>query len=124
MADDQDSRTEDPTGKRLGQARERGQVGMSRDLSTAASLIAATVVFLLVLPWSMQPLFRLLRGLIAHPDQVRIGSLPDLQHLGGDLMATMAWSLAMPIAVLVIAGVATSIAQTEGLLWSTQKLTP
>ena len=124
MAEDQDSRTEDPTGKRLSQARDRGQVGVSRDVATAASLIAATVVFLLVLPWSMQPLFRLMSGLIGHLDQIRIRNLADFRHLVADVMATMGLALAMPIAVLVICGVATGVVQTDGFLWATEKLKP
>ena len=124
MAEDQDSRTEDPTGKRLSQARDRGQVGVSRDVATAASLIAATVVFLLVLPWSMQPLFRLMSGLIGHLDQIRIRNLADFRHLVADVMATMGLALAMPIAVLVISGIATGVVQTDGFLWATEKLKP
>jgi flagellar biosynthetic protein FlhB len=77
MAEDQDSRTEDPTGRRLNEARGQGQVGISRDVSTAASLIAATVVFLIVLPWSMRPLLRLMRGLIEHPGAINIDNLAD-----------------------------------------------
>src|ERR1700735_1011787 len=107
MAEDQDSRTEDPTGKRLSQARDRGQVGVSRDVATAASLIAATVVFLLALPWSTQTLFRLLSGLSGHLDQIRIRNLADFRHLVADVMAPMGLALAMPIAVLVISGIAT-----------------
>jgi flagellar biosynthesis protein FlhB len=124
MAEDQDSRTEDPTGRRMGQARERGQVGISRDITTAASLIAATVVFLLVLPWSLQPLFRLMRGMIEHTGEIRIQNLSDFQHLIANIMATLALSLAMPTAVLVVAGVSIAIVQTEGLLWATEKIKP
>jgi len=122
MAEDQDSRTEDPTGRRLTEARGQGQVGISRDVSTAVSLIATAVVFLLVLPWSMQPLLRLMRRLLEHLDAIRIGSLADFQILVARIAETMALALAMPIAVLVISGVATTIAQTEGLLWATGKL--
>ena len=124
MAEDQDSRTEDPTGKRMSQARDRGQVGVSRDVATAASLIAATVVFLLVLPWSMRPLFRLMSGLIGHLDQIRIRNLADFRHLAAEIMATMGLALAMPIAVLVISGIATGVVQTDGFLWATEKLKP
>ncbi len=124
MAEDQDSRTEDPTGKRLGQARERGQVGVSRDVATATSLIAATVVFLLVLPWSMQPLFHVMHGMLQHLGQIRIENPADFRHFAADVMTTMGVALAMPIAVLVITGVAIGVFQTEGFLWSTEKLKP
>src|SRR5579859_4631635 len=109
MAEDQDSRTEDPTGKRMSQARDQGQVGMSRDVSTAMSMIAATVVFLLVLPWSMQPLLRLMRGLIEHPGEIRIDTLPDFQRLIAGIAETMALALAVPFSVMAFSGIATTI---------------
>ena len=39
-------RTEKPTFKRIKDARERGQVARSRDLSAAASFVAATAVLI------------------------------------------------------------------------------
>jgi|HubBroStandDraft_1064217.scaffolds.fasta_scaffold01156_3 flagellar biosynthetic protein FlhB len=122
MAEDQDSRTEDPTGRRLNEARGEGQVGISRDVSTALSLIAAAIVFLLVLPWSLQPLLRLMRGLIEQPQEMRIGTLAEFQILIARITLSMGWAMAMPIAVLALGGIATTIAQTEGLLWATGKL--
>jgi flagellar biosynthesis protein FlhB len=122
MAEDQDSKTEDPTGKRLQQARGEGQVGMSRDITTAVSLIATTVVVLLVLPWSLAPLLQAMRAMIEKPQAIRIDNVPDLHHLLADLMVKAAWSLAPALAILAAAGVATTIAQTEGLLWSQSKL--
>ncbi len=44
---EQDDKTEDPTGKRLSQAREKGQIGKSSDLSAAVGLIGAAVLLLL-----------------------------------------------------------------------------
>ena len=43
MADSQADRSEKPTPKRLKDARERGQVARSRDLSAAASLVAVVI---------------------------------------------------------------------------------
>ncbi|MBF0214629.1 MAG: flagellar biosynthesis protein FlhB [Magnetococcales bacterium] len=47
MAEDADneSKTEDPTGKRLGDARNKGQVANSREVGTALLLLGATGVF-------------------------------------------------------------------------------
>jgi flagellar biosynthetic protein FlhB len=44
MAEDLGERTEQPTGRRLGEARERGQVAKSQDLTAATDLIAAVVM--------------------------------------------------------------------------------
>jgi flagellar biosynthetic protein FlhB len=122
MAEDQDSRTEDPSGRRLNEARGQGQVGISRDVSTALSLIAAAVVFLLVLPWSLAPLLRLMRGMIERPQAIPIGTLADVRILIARVVETVGIAMAMPVAVLALTGIATTIAQTEGLLWATGKL--
>ena len=42
---DQDSKTEEPTGKRLSDARDKGQVVTSKEVSTALLFVAATVLF-------------------------------------------------------------------------------
>jgi flagellar biosynthetic protein FlhB len=122
MAEDQDSRTEDPTGRRRTEARGQGQVGVSRDVSTALSLIAAAVVFLLVLPWSVRPLVRLMRGFIEQPQAIPISTLAEVRILIARVVETVGIAMAMPVAVLAITGIATTIAQTEGLLWATGKL--
>lgn len=46
MAEDLGEKTEQPTGRRLSQARSRGQVPKSQDLSAAIMLIAAMLIFI------------------------------------------------------------------------------
>ena len=121
MAEDQDSRTEQPTGKRLGQAREQGQVAISRDVTTAISLTAATVATLVILPWSLQPLLKMMRGFIAQPERIRIDHPADLVQLFAMVSGTMALSLVVPFAVLLSAGLAATFWQTDGFLWATAK---
>ncbi|HVJ56104.1 MAG TPA: flagellar biosynthesis protein FlhB [Aliidongia sp.] len=123
MADDQDSKTEQPTGRRLGEAREKGQVAISRDVTTAISLTAATVATLMILPWSLQPLLKIMRGFIAQPERVRIVQGPDLQQLFATVCGAMALSLALPFAVLLAAGLTATFFQTNGFLWATSKFT-
>lgn len=47
MADSDQERTEDPTGKKLGDARKKGQIARSKDMGTAFVLIASAVAILL-----------------------------------------------------------------------------
>jgi flagellar biosynthetic protein FlhB len=124
MADDQDSKTEHPSGKRLSEARGKGQVAVSRDATMAISLSAAAIVTLVVLPWSMQPLIRLMRGLIAQPERIKIGQGADLQLLFSQIGGTMALALAAPVFILIVTGVATTVWQTGGPLWTTSKFKP
>ena len=44
MAEDMGERTERPTARRMGEARERGQVAKSQDLSGAVDLAAGVVI--------------------------------------------------------------------------------
>ncbi len=46
MADDEQEKTEDPTGKKLQDAREKGQIARSKELSTAAVLISAALAIM------------------------------------------------------------------------------
>jgi flagellar biosynthetic protein FlhB len=52
MADTDQERTEQPTGKRLQQAREKGQIARSKELGTA-SVLLATVFGLLMIKESL-----------------------------------------------------------------------
>lgn len=123
MADDKDSKTEDPTAKRQGEARGRGQVGVSRDLSLVVLLATSTVVMLTVLPWSMRPSYLLMRSLIEHPQRIEVGTTTAFIDIFRVMGMTMALSLAAPLAILVAAAVGSTVAQT-GLLWATEKLKP
>ncbi|NCW39451.1 MAG: hypothetical protein EBV79_04355 [Betaproteobacteria bacterium] len=51
MADESAERSEEPTGRRLSQARSDGRVARSVDLSTAVVLLTATLLFSLLGEW-------------------------------------------------------------------------
>jgi len=62
MADtpDRDQKTEAPTGKRLREARERGDVVQSRELTTALSIFAGAIWIVLAGPWMVGACGRML----------------------------------------------------------------
>ena len=123
MADEKDSKTEEPTSKRLNEARGRGQVGVSRDLSLVVLLAASTCVMLLVLPWSLQPTYMLMRRMVERPDAIDIGNQTAFIALFRQLGITMGISMAAPLAILASVAIGSTLAQT-GLLWATEKLKP
>jgi len=109
-------RTERPSAKRLKDARERGQVARSRDLSSSVSLAAVT----LMLSWLGVRMIgllhdRLIAGLSGFGDHARgtldAGSLASLFWGDGVLLASIAGPPAL-VAGLVSVGV--SVAQTGG----------
>ena len=120
-----DNRTEKPTGRRLQDARRRGQVARSRDLGQAASLLA-TVVALAYFGTTI------VRGLA----DVRMAGLKRVgEHsttaLDGAIVTALAvqgaislvWLVGPVAAVAGIAAVAAQVAQ-GGWLFSTEALSP
>ncbi|MDB5361986.1 MAG: Flagellar biosynthetic protein FlhB [Rhodospirillales bacterium] len=120
MADDQDSRTEDPTGRRVSQARDRGQVAMSKDASTVVLLTMMTFALYAVLPWSMRPLLGLMRRFIEQPERIMVGTQPSFEALLSEIAHKFAFALTLPL-LLMIAAAAVVVWAQAGFLWSTGK---
>ena len=124
MAEDTDpeSKTEDPSGKRLEEARSQGDVAKSPDLPQWASLAAVAGVVLTSGGWMAQNLMANLVPFIAHPDAF------PLENNGGLEVAKLALSAAMPVFLTVMgvsaaAGVAGNFIQT-GFIWAPSKIKP
>ena len=62
---DSSEKTEDPTGKRLEEARNKGQIARSRELSTTLVLVASSLMFLLFGSFIAEALFATALGLLA-----------------------------------------------------------
>jgi flagellar biosynthetic protein FlhB len=123
MADtDPESKTEEPTGKRLEQARSQGDVAKSMDLPQWASLAAVAGVVFLSGGWLAQNLMASLEPFIAHPDAF------VLQNDGAVEVARMAMVAALPVFAIVMAsaaaaGIFANVVQT-GFLWAPDKIKP
>ena len=116
------SKTEEPTARKLEDARRRGEVVRSQDVSQLASLLGAFGVLAVGGGWFVRDLTMRLLPFIAHPQ--------DIDATGGGIMlvARAAGWAAAPILLAVmggaaLAGVAGNVFQT-GLLWSGEKLMP
>src|SRR4051794_40637875 len=124
MAEDNDpaSKTEEPTQRRLDDARQRGEVAKSQDLASWASLAGTAGVVAIAGGWMCQDLARRLLPFIAQPEDFR------LQAGGAVEVGRMAVMAAAPALALVlgggmVTGVAGNLIQT-GFLWATDKLKP
>ena len=125
MADEgpeKESKTEEPTGKRLSDARSRGDLPKSTDLSHWATLAAASSVVLLAGGSMAKNLMTSLEPLIAHPDAYR------LQNNGALNVAKLAVGAGLPIFVAVMAasitgGIFGNVIQT-GFVWEPAKVKP
>jgi len=119
---DPESKTEEPTGKRLEEARRQGDVAKTPDLPQWASLAAVVGVVLLSGGWMAQNLINNLVPFIAHPDAF------PLENNGALEVAKLALTAALPVFATVMsvsaaAGVAGNFIQT-GFVWAPDKIKP
>ena len=124
MADDNDaaSKTEEPSSKKLSDARAKGDVVKTAELGSLASLSAAFSVVLLGGGWLATDLATKLTPFLAHPDAM------VLDGAGGVDVGRMAMLAALPGVLAVtltagFAGAAANLLQT-GFMFTPSKLKP
>jgi flagellar biosynthetic protein FlhB len=124
MSDTNDaaSRTEEPTPRKLQQARARGEVVKTADLPQMASLCAAAAVIVFGGGWLSRRLIEQLRPFIASPDSMNLEGASGV-HIAW--IATLAAAPAMGAVILAAAagGVFGNVIQT-GLAFSPDRLAP
>jgi flagellar biosynthetic protein FlhB len=109
---DPEDKTEEPTEKRLHDAVERGQTAFSREAPLFASLSAALVALIFIIPGRAAALLAGLTGLIDDPAGWRIERAEDVLALAAPLVGAAAQFLWPAVALLMAAGVIASVAQT------------
>jgi flagellar biosynthesis protein FlhB len=124
MSDTNDpaSKTEEPTPRKLEQAREKGDVVRTMDLGHFANLAAVAAVIVFAGGWLSKNLAAHLMPFFSHPDQM------VLEGHGGVQVARYAMMAAAPVLAAVMAaaafsGAAASLVQT-GLMFTPSKLKP
>ena len=125
MADQVGEKTEKPSAKRLKEARERGQVAVSRDVSMALGSLAATGVLVGAGSFLLRRLTATITDSLSH-----FGDAPLRELRGEDLIplvisgGTLVALTAGPVAIAAAAsGVFSSVLQS-GFNFSTTPLTP
>ncbi len=121
MADDSE-KTEEPTGKRLGEAREKGQVGKSREIDHWIMLLAITLVIFIFGPKLGADVKDALVIFLAQAHAIEIGreSLsPILMDLGGKI----ALAMAPTVLLLAVAGIGSGMLQ-HGFIFAPHLLMP
>lgn len=115
---DQDEKTEDPSGKRLSEARGKGNVAVSQEVKNAFGLAGTLLVTAVALPMMGKYLMEHLRVYLAAPASFA----PDGASIGFALLQTfgqVALIMAFPVAALMAIGLASNWLQT-GFLWSSE----
>ncbi len=119
---DQSSRTEEPTPRRLEEARRRGEVAKSTDLTSWATLAGTAGVLTVLGGWMAQSLASGLLPFLEHPDVFELEGGGAVSVLRMAVLAA-APALAVVLGAAALAGIAGNVIQ-HGLLWSPDKLKP
>ena len=124
MADDTDpsSKTEEPTAKRLDEARSRGEVGKSSDLATWASFAGTTSALAIAGGWICQNLAAHLLPFLQRPDAMALD-----QGSATNVMRTAALAAVPALVVVLGAGAVTGVfghMVQQRFIWSTERLKP
>ena len=126
MADDDKeddaSKTEDPSAKKLEEARKRGQVAQSRDLSTWVMLLAATLLIGTATPSMFANFTDELRAYLEHAHEFTMGSADIEGLLAGTLMIAFKGSFLFFV-ILIFAALIGPTMQI-GLIFSPDVLKP
>ena len=108
---DKDSKTEDPTEKKIRDAAEKGNIPFSREVTIFASSLAVYVYLVFFLPGRLAQTGESLRDLFDQPDQWRLGSSPDVISLFTHLAWTASTVVAPILILLMVFGVGSSVLQ-------------
>ena len=119
---DDSQKTEEPTQKRLDEARDKGDVPTSREVQNWFMLVSAALIVALMLPTVAGNLSDALRVFVAAPHAIALDR-GALVALFDKITLDVALALAMPIGLLVVAAVASSLVQ-HGIIFTSEKMKP
>jgi flagellar biosynthetic protein FlhB len=124
MAGDQDQaeRTEEPTQRRLDEARAKGRLVSSRELNSLFLIVTAALLWALAAGEVGRQLFVALRGLLLVAGDPRADDAGLARLIGGPLRAALA-ALALPALGFVLAAMAPAVVQ-GAVVWSAEGLRP
>jgi flagellar biosynthetic protein FlhB len=119
-AEDNDDKTEDPSQRRLDEARDKGQVANSREVNHLFMLLGGTIVVVMLAPSTIGRIGHALVGFLDHPDRIADG------HMGavfGYLMSEIGGALVVPLGLLAALALLSGFAQ-HGVSFSVEPLMP
>ncbi len=124
MSDDQDQsqKTEEPTQKKLEDARKKGQVATSRELNNTLMISAATAFVALISPNLTYDLSHTLIPFLEIPHEMSTG-VSDLQNLTSVLTKKLGMIMLLPALLFLGAALVSGLIQ-NGLVISTEPLKP
>jgi flagellar biosynthetic protein FlhB len=124
MAEEQDDsqKTEDPTSRRLDQARDRGQVANSREVNNLLMLTVFAISVLLFGGTAASALYHASMPFIESPDLIP-ADFGHLVDIGWKLLGVLLLAGVIPLVLAVVAAVGAGYLQF-GLIFSAESITP
>ena len=122
MADDQDQKTEEPSARKLEQAREKGDVPKSQEVTTLFILGAGAAALAFMAGPMAGAVARMARGHYDRLDQYTISG-PALLDMMGRLLTELVGVFAVFALLMIVAAAAGNLAQT-GFVVSAEKIKP
>ena len=123
MAEDTgQERTEDPTGRRLEQAREKGQVARSKELGTSAVLLSAAIGLAMLGPGLAAGLHSMMTKVFTM-DRSQIFDTNEMLNVWGIVVGELMWPMAKIVGFIALLALIGNIA-LGGISFSTQAMMP
>jgi len=123
MADeDEATKTEDPTEKKLLDARGKGQVAQSQEVKHWAILLGGTAGLVFIAPFVANEVSKVSKTFIASPHAISF-DFDHLRKVFADISVEMGIALAPLFLLLMILALAANVGQF-GWVWSTEKIAP
>ncbi|WP_420566446.1 flagellar biosynthesis protein FlhB [Thalassobaculum sp.] len=119
---DQSEKTEEPTPKKLSEARNKGQIATSKEVNSFAVLLGATLVIGIFGPFVALRVYSPLAGIVE-----KAGTMPIDQGSSGDILFDLFTSVLIALspvfAVFMVLALAASLGQS-GILFTAEPITP
>lgn len=125
MAEDQtddSQKTEEPTQKRLDDAREKGQIATSREINNWFIILGATLILTMMGPSVATKIAAMLRTFVEQPHELRIDP-GSFGHLFADVAVGAGLILLAPLGLMVVLAAASGLVQ-HGFLLAPEKIKP
>lgn len=124
MAEDQDkdSKTEEPTDRKIERAREEGQVPMSQEIKSLLMISGILASVMMMAPWIMGRLEHLLGGYLTNMHSIRLDTDGFRIMLVG-LMSDVGLTLLPVVALLYVLAILGGVGQV-GLMFTPKKIAP
>lgn len=120
-SEDKSQKTEEPTQKKLDDARKKGQVASSREVNTWFILLTGTIILLLA-PLAMDRMGNILSRFLSQSHALPVDG-PGVMRLGATTMLEMGAVMAPAFLAFMVAAVAAGVVQ-NGFLLTADKIQP